>query len=543
MLSRVFSTICLSFAALSASAAMSILDIKHSITDPNVVPPESFETLTKELEESFYLRNYTERVEMVDTTVSGGGTPEQYSELLSRLPTEIEMPYNEIVGRFIDMYLTRRRTLVADMIALHNYYGNIFVEELTKENMPLELQYLPVIESALRPNAVSRAGAVGLWQFMPATARGLDLEINSLVDQRRDPRKSSRAAARYLRQLHDIYGDWSLAIAAYNCGPGNVNKALRRAGGGKKDFWEIYNYLPTETRGYVPAFIAANFVMNYFDHFGLKPTIVKHQLVTDTVQVSDRVHFNQIAQVLNIPVEEIRMLNPQFRKDIIPGNNHPYALVLPSQQCLSYIISREAILTTDADQYVRRTYVEPGVPRDSSALADNAPHLVNITHTVKRGENLRDIARRYGVSATDIKQWNKLSRGKVKAGQVLNIQVMQRASEAADTTATASAAPQTAVKPDTTATVTKTVAEKPKEAVKPKAETTAPAKKAAAKPAGPTKYKVRSGDNLSKLARRFGVTVKQIQDANGMGNSVALKAGQTITIPAPKAKSSKSRKR
>ncbi|MCI9042518.1 MAG: transglycosylase SLT domain-containing protein [Muribaculaceae bacterium] len=540
---RFFSTICLSIAAVTASAAMSILDIKHSITDPNVIAPESFETATRQLEEDFYLKYFTERVEMIDTTASAAGTPQQYAELLSRLPTEMEMPYNEIVGRFIDMYLTRRRTLVADMIALHNYYGNIFVEELTKQNMPLELQYLPVIESAIQPNAVSRAGAVGLWQFMPATAGGLGLEINSLVDQRRDPRKSSAAAAKYLRQLHDIYDDWSLAIAAYNCGPGNVNKALRRAGGGKKDFWEIYNFLPTETRGYLPAFIAANFVMNYYDRFGLKPTVVKQQLVTDTVQVADRVHFNQIAQVLNIPVEEIRMLNPQFRKDIIPGNNHPYSLVLPSQQCLSYIISHDAIMATDADQYARRTYVEPGVPRDSVTSAGDGPTLVRITHTVKRGENLRDIARRYGVSATDIKKWNNLKRGKVKAGQDLTIEVMRRDEAPADTTAVATRSLAAAPDSARTAAAAAAPARQVAAAAEPKATPQPKKKTAPAKPAGPTRYKVRSGDNLSKIAKRHGVTVKAIQQANNMGSSVAIRAGQTITIPAKTTSSSRKRRK
>ena len=235
--------------SIMAWAGPSILDIKHSITDDNVIPPESFETKSRELEENFYLKNYTEQ------PVEGGkvklGNPKEYEELLSRLPTEIEMPYNGVVGKLIDMHLGKRRGLVADMLALHNYYGKIFIEELVKEGLPLELQYLPVIESAINPNAVSRAGAGGLWQFMPATATGLGMEVNSLVDQRRDPRMSSRYAAKFLKQLYSIYNDWSLAIAAYNCGPGNVNKALRRAGGGKKDFWEIYNYLPRETRGYV----------------------------------------------------------------------------------------------------------------------------------------------------------------------------------------------------------------------------------------------------------------------------------------------------
>ncbi len=283
--------------------------------------------------------------------------------------------------------------------------------------------------------------------------------------------------------------------------------------------------------------------MNYYDRFGLKPTVVKQQLVTDTVQVADRVHFNQIAQVLNIPVEEIRMLNPQFRKDIIPGNNHPYSLVLPSQQCLSYIISHDAIMATDADQYARRTYVEPGVPRDSVTSAGDGPTLVRITHTVKRGENLRDIARRYGVSATDIKKWNNLKRGKVKAGQDLTIEVMRRDEAPADTTAVATRSLAAAPDSARTAAAAAAPARQVAAAAEPKATPQPKKKTAPAKPAGPTRYKVRSGDNLSKIAKRHGVTVKAIQQANNMGSSVAIRAGQTITIPAKTTSSSRKRRK
>ena len=210
-----------------ASAASSILELRHSISDNNIIAPESFETQTRLLEENFYLKNYV--IPGTDLGTNTTTSPAEYERRLTKLPTEIDLPYNSIVGSYIDMYLTKRRGLVADMLALHNYYGRFFEEELLKEGMPIELEYLPVIESAINPNAVSRAGAVGLWQFMPATAKGLGMEVNSLVDERRDPRLSSRNAARYLKQLHDIYEDWSLAIADYNCGPGNVNKALRRA--------------------------------------------------------------------------------------------------------------------------------------------------------------------------------------------------------------------------------------------------------------------------------------------------------------------------
>lgn len=434
-------------------AGPSILDLKHSITDNELVPPESFETKARELEENFYLQNYT----VVDRNNRGGeqfATPRVYEERLAALPTEIEMPYNDIVRRFIEMYLGKRRNQLADMLALHTYYGNIFLEELVKEGMPTELQYLPVIESALNPNAVSKAGAGGLWQFMPSTAKGMGMEVSSLVDERRDPRMSSQKAAKYLHDLYDIYGDWSLAIAAYNCGPGNVNKAMRRAGGSKKDFWEIYNYLPKETRSYVPAFIAANYVMNYHDKHGISPTVVKKHLTTDTVQVKNRVHLRQIADVLKIPVEEIRMLNPQFRKDVIPGSDRKaYTLTLPTQQCLAYVMSEEQILAHDAEQYAQRTHVEPGshnhdnknndiaenngdnnddapsVQQSSNEVAQTtSPEVVQngvrrITHTVEHGENLKDVARRYGVSATDLKRWNHLRRGKVKEGDQLIVEL------------------------------------------------------------------------------------------------------------------------
>ncbi len=600
------------FAAM-AMAAPSILDIKHSITDDNIVAPESFETKTRELEENFYLQTYTTPNENRETG-NRLGSAKEYEERLSRLPTEIEMPYNSVVGKYIDMYLGRRRGLVADMLALHNYYGNIFVEELLKEKMPTELQYLPIIESALNPNAVSRAGAGGLWQFMPATAKGLGMEVNSLVDQRRDPRTASRYAAKYLKQLYGIYGDWSLAIAAYNCGPGNVNKALRRAGGGKKDYWEIYNYLPAETRGYVPAFIAANYVMNYYNKHGIKPRVVKQHLVTDTVLVNNRVHFNQIANVLNIPVEEIRMLNPQFRKDIIPGNNHAYALVLPSQQCLSYVISEPQILDYDRELYAQRTYVEPGVSSsadestddsatqpevqqslnatENAVIAQNIASTPNrITHTVARGENLRDIAKKYNVSATDIKHWNNLRRGKVKEGDVLTIEVYDQSLASATpatvdrrTASATSAVPMPPKKAEpapvasvperrvynstssgnshasTTVPPRKTSsAHTPSPSSEPESTTAASSRKrerkdretATGKPtpskadkaksskqrnkkrsAKPKTHNVKQGESLEKIARQYGTTVNAIRKANGMKkNQTNIQIGQKLKIP------------
>lgn len=559
------------FLTLSASLSLqaaSILDIKHSITNENIIAPESFETKTRELEENFYLKNFIDAPS--DDATPRFGTDAEYEQLLAKLPTIVEMPYNSIVGKFINLYLGKRRRLVSDMLALHSYYGPIFKNAIEREGLPMELQYLPVIESAINPNAVSRAGAAGLWQFMPSTATGLGLEVNSLVDQRRDPLLSSRQAARYFKQLYDIYEDWSLAIAAYNCGPGRVNQALRRAGGGKKDFWEIYKFLPAETRDYVPAFIAANFVMNYHDRYGIGPTVVKRPLVTDRVEVAERIHFNQIANVLNIPIEEIRMLNPQFRKDIIPGDHHPYMLTLPSQQCLSYIMSEQQIREYDAEAYARRTHVEPGESRyakneenpadsvsaEGAEVESAATNIVRKTHIVGRGENIRDIAKKYGVSATDIKHWNKLRRGKVKEGDQLVIEVVERpAAEtlaSRKTTKTQSTVPMPKERRESrstdngrrrystgsSATETTDVAPRQRERAsransdRNRWQTSSSHTSKTKSAAKPKNHTVTKGESLEKIARKNGVTVDELRKANGMkkGDNKIL-PGQKLKVP------------
>ena len=269
-------------------------------------------------------------------------TPEEYIDRLRRMPTVMEMGYNDIVQRFIDRYMARLRHSVSYMLGATNFYVPIFEEALEAYQVPLELKYLPVIESALNPRAVSRVGATGLWQFMLGTGKQYGLEVNSLVDERRDPVRSSYAAARYLRDLYRIFGDWNLVIAAYNCGPGNINKAIHRSGG-EKDYWRLYPYLPAETRGYVPAFIAANYAMTYYCEHGICPMSTKLPLETDTVVVDRDVHLEQIAKVLDLDIEMLRSLNPQYRRDIVPGATKKYAIRLPMADTSRFIDMQDSI--------------------------------------------------------------------------------------------------------------------------------------------------------------------------------------------------------
>ena len=283
---------------------------------------------------------------------------EVYIERLKQLPTVIEMPYNNVVQQFIDRYSGRLRRSVSVMLGLQNFYMPIFEQALETYELPLELRYLPIIESALKPNAVSRVGATGLWQFMIGTARQYGLEITSLVDERRDPIKSTYAAVRYLKNLYKIFGDWHLVIAAYNCGPQNVNKAIHRAGG-VKDYWHIYPYLPAETRGYVPAFIAANYIMNYYCEHNICPMLTNLPAKTDTLVLNRDVHFEQIAGVLGVDVKMIEELNPQYRRSVVNGNNRPSTLRLPMNLATQFIDNEDSIYTHRADELLtKRTEVE-----------------------------------------------------------------------------------------------------------------------------------------------------------------------------------------
>ncbi|MBP5799850.1 MAG: lytic transglycosylase domain-containing protein [Prevotella sp.] len=292
---------------------------------------------------------------------------ETYIERLSRIPSVMELAYNDVVQKFIDRYSGRLRYSVSYMLGAVNFYMPIFEEALEAYQLPLELKYLPIIESALNPKAVSRVGATGLWQFMLATGKQYGLEVNSLVDERRDPIKSSYAAARYLKALYRIFGDWNLVIAAYNCGPENINKAIRRARAASghanddtpltaadKDYWHIYPYLPAETRGYVPAFIAANYIMTYYCDHNICPMTTRLPAQTDTVIVHRNVHLAQIAAVLGLDIDMLRSLNPEFRHDVVPGLTKPYAIRLPLADTGRFIDNEDSIYAYRADELLNK---------------------------------------------------------------------------------------------------------------------------------------------------------------------------------------------
>lgn len=395
-------------------------------------------------------------------------TTEEYQERLRRLPVVMEMPYNSVVQKFIDQYSGRLRRTVSYALGAGNFYIPIFEEALDYYGLPLELKYLPVIESALEPKAKSPAGAVGLWQFMLATGKRYDLKVNSLIDERQDPYKSSWAAARYLRDLYKIYRDWNLVIAAYNCGPTNVNKAIHRANG-VRDYWTIYPYLPSETRGYVPAFIAANYIMNYYCEHNICPMKTKLPITTDTVTIMRDLHMQQVAELCNINVEAIQALNPQYRTQLIPGSSGPMTLRLPTETLNTFIDLKDSVYNYRVDELLtRRSCVEVDDRLDNRSVASkrraarqqsasesssssrssasksssrkssrssssksssrssrssrkSKKEKSSASATVRKGDTLIEIAHRNGTTVEKLKKKNKIKGNMIKPGQKLKV--------------------------------------------------------------------------------------------------------------------------
>ena len=395
-------------------------------------------------------------------------TTEEYQERLRRLPVVMEMPYNSVVQKFIDQYSGRLRRTVSYALGAGNFYIPIFEEALDYYGLPLELKYLPVIESALEPKAKSPAGAVGLWQFMLATGKRYDLKVNSLIDERQDPYKSSWAAARYLRDLYKIYRDWNLVIAAYNCGPTNVNKAIHRANG-VRDYWTIYPYLPSETRGYVPAFIAANYIMNYYCEHNICPMKTKLPISTERVTIMRDLHMQQVAELCNIDVEAIQALNPQYRTQLIPGSSGPMTLRLPTETLNMFIDLKDSVYNYRVDELLtRRSCVEVDDRLDNRSVASkrraarqqsasesssssrrsasksssrkssrssssksssrssrsskkskNAKSSASAT--VRKGDTLIEIAHRNGTTVEKLRKKNKIKGNMIKPGQKLKV--------------------------------------------------------------------------------------------------------------------------
>lgn len=408
----------------------SITFTEESLPDENL--NDIFEDKLEKLDDHWFLRNTFsgDSIELDFANVYPTNLPDSlYVQRLEDIEQVIDLSYNKVVRNFIILYTEKRRELVEMMLGLSDYYFPMFEEALDKHDMPLELKYLPIIESALNPKARSRAGANGLWQFMYGTGKQMKLEISSFVDERRDPVKSTEAAILYLQQLHDRYGDWHLAIAAYNCGPGNVNRAIRRTGG-RTNYWQIYYRLPRETRGYVPAFIAAMYVMNYYKEHNLVPAIPEIPIYNDTIMVNNFLHFDQLEATLGIDKEQLRALNPMYRRDVIPAKkNKAYPVVLPERKIMEFIDKDTLVFAWEREKYFpNNTLIEPGSPAAYVTPAD-IKGKTKIFYTVKSGDNVGFISEWYKVRASDLRYWNNINRNLIRIGQKLVIYVPENEKE------------------------------------------------------------------------------------------------------------------
>lgn len=422
-----------------------------------------------------------------------------YIQRLAAINSVIDLPFNSIVRSFINVYTQRQRNRVEIMLGLTEYYFPIFEEVLDYYGLPQEFRMLPVIESALNPRAVSRVGATGIWQFMYGTGRMYNLTINSFIDQRRDPVASSHAAARFIRDLYEMYGDWTLVIAAYNCGPGNVNKAIRRAGG-KRNYWDIYYFLPRETRGYVPAFIAATYAFTYHREHNLWPVAMTLPPTSDSIMISGMLHLQQVSEVLNIPIATLRDLNPQYKLDIIPATQTQHSLVLPLWAVGPFIDRQEEIFAHRDSHFFNPNNVVYPSRFTASYNHSVPPGSTRVVYRVKEGDVLGSIAQRHDVTVSQLRSWNNIRRNLIRVGQNLVIYPPTRTAERLGYT------------------------QRSQEQTQSQAQA----------PEGGTSdfiyHRVRQGDTLWDIARQYpGVTLNDIKQLNNLTND-RLKPGQNLKI-------------
>ena len=409
---------------------------KDSVTDEELNLPEGMQINTDSMVGQWNMSKYFQ----LDTTsqlanINPYFEKAVYRDRLKRIPTIMDLAYNDIVQKYIDQYTGRLRHSVSYILGASNFYVPIMEEALTHYQLPLELKFLPVIESAFNPRARSHAGAVGLWQFMTATGKRYGLEINSLVDERCDPIKASYAAAEYLKDLYDIFGDWTLVIAAYNCGPNNINKAIHRADG-ERDYWKIYSYLPRETRGYVPAFIAANYVMNYYTEHNILPMHASISSNTDTIEISKDVDLNKVASACSIDIQELRALNPQYNTSLVPGYRMKCTLRMPQKQILTFIDRQDSIFAEkEGNNLVAQTNEQTQL-KDAESLpvvekqsSHGRSHSYSSRHkrrssknvTIKEGQTLSELAERYNTSVSKLRKINKISGSGIRAGKKIRV--------------------------------------------------------------------------------------------------------------------------
>ena len=458
--------------------------------------PESLDSDIDSLLHSWHVQYFTKREDYCHDDEENVYFPDSvYASRLASLPRIIPMPYNNVVRDCIDLYTERRRNLVRYMLGMADYYFPIIEEVLDKHGLPIELKYLAVVESALNPVALSRVGACGLWQFMLPTGKQYGLTINSLVDDRRDPVKATEAACAYFKDMYAIYKDWSLVMASYNCGPGNVNKAIKRSGG-KTNFWDIFPYLPKETRSYVPLFIAANYVMNYYCDHNLCPLETNLPLATDTIHVNKMLHLQQVSEVLQVDLEQLRALNPQYKRDIVPGNTGDAVLKLPASDTYAFVDKEDSIY-----QYRVEEFLPSYLVTISGGSTSGVATREQVTHIVLKNENIYTIANRYGVTPQEIKKWNRLSSNRLARGKRLKLYV--------DNGGVYLSAPN---------------------AQKEKVASASPAQKAEKKD-GYIAHKVRSGESLYSIASKYpGVSAQTLKQANNLSDSKII-PGQVLKIP------------